>query len=94
LGWIPEVEQVFCQVPDCFRRYDAANAMHVTAPAEFASKYAFECLWDCDWSTRKLGCKTVSLSTPGALERLRELATDASEDDDIGQAARERLEGF
>jgi len=94
LGWIPEIEQVFCAVQDCFRRYDAANAMHITAPAEFASKYAFECLWDCDWSTRKLGCKTVSLSTPGALERLRELATDASEDDDIGQAARERLKGL
>ncbi len=51
-GWIPVVEQVFCGVPDCRRRYDAANAMHVTAPGEFASQYAFECLWDCHSYTR------------------------------------------
>jgi hypothetical protein len=91
LGWIPEIEQVFCEVQDCFRRYDAARAMHVTAPAEFVSKYAFECLWDCHWNTRELGCKVVDLSTPGVVERLRELAADQNESDSIRQAAREAL---
>ncbi len=91
-GWIPEVEQVFRSVPDCRRRYDAANAMHITAPAEFVSQYAFECLWDCHSYTRALGCKVASLSTPTALERVRDLATDTSEDDDVRQAAQERLE--
>lgn len=68
--------------------------MQITASAEFASKYAFECLWDCHWDTRKLGCKVANLSAPGVMERLRELATDENESDSMRQAAQERLEGF
>lgn len=94
IGPIPELEQVFCRVPDCYWRYEAANAMEVTAPVEFASKYAFECLWDCHSDTRKLGCEVVNLSTPGVLERLRELAADANEEDTVQQAAREALSEY
>ena len=93
-GWIPELEQVFCQVQNSFRRYLAAKAMAATAPVEFACEYAFECLWDCDDDTRALGCEKVSPSTPGAVERLRELASDVGEYDDVRQAAQERLKGF
>ncbi|MCX5646922.1 MAG: hypothetical protein NTZ17_19920 [Phycisphaerae bacterium] len=93
-GWIPELEQVFCEAQDCFWRYRAANAMAATAPVEFASEYAFECLWDCHDDTRALGCETVSLSTPGVLERLREIAEDAVESNDVQQAAANRLEGL
>ncbi len=57
IGSIPEVEQIFCQAPSCFDRCRAANAMAVTAPARFCSQYAFECLWDCHWNTRVLGCE-------------------------------------
>jgi hypothetical protein len=94
IGPIPELEQVFRQVPHCFGRYRAANAMAVTAPVEFTSEYAFECLWDCHWDTRKLGCEMVSLSTPGVLDRLREIAADTNESDDVRHGAQERLEGF
>ncbi len=94
IGSIPEVEQVFRETQSCFRRRDAANAMAVTAPVEFTSEYAFECLWDCHWDTRILGCEMVSLSTPGALERLREIAADPSEIETVRAAAQERLEGF
>jgi hypothetical protein len=94
IGPMPELEAVFRQVQHCFGRYRAAHAMAVTAPVEFASEYAFECLWDCHWDTRALGCETVSLSTPGALERLKEIATDAAESDNVRQPAQERLEGF
>jgi hypothetical protein len=92
IGPIPELEQVFLQAPDCFDRYRAAYAMAVTAFAQFRDRYAFECLWDCHWDTRVHGCETVDLSTPGALERLREVVEDAHEDDDVRQAAQERLE--
>lgn len=91
IGPIPELEQVFCQVPHCYRRYEAANAMEITARVEFASKYAYECLWDCQSDTRRLGCEAVNLSAPGILERLRQLATDASEDDGVRQGAQEAL---
>ncbi len=90
-GRIPELERLFCQIENSFWRYYAAKAMAVTAPVEFASEYAFECLWDCDDGTRALGCEWVSFSTPGALERLQELAADTSEYDDVQEAARKRL---
>jgi HEAT repeat protein len=32
LGWIPELQQVFCQTQSSYRRCDAANAMAGTAP--------------------------------------------------------------
>ncbi len=94
LGPIPELEQIYCLVPGCFDRYRAANAMAVTAPAQFREQYAFECLWDCHWNTRVLGCETVSISRPGALERLKEIAGDTCESDSVRQAAQERLEGL
>jgi len=94
IGPIPEVEQVFCQVQNSFDRYCAANAMAATAPTHFAAHYAFECLWDCHWDTRALGCEMVNLATPGALERVRELAQDPNEIDPVRWPARERLEGF
>jgi hypothetical protein len=86
-GRIPELEHLFCQVENSFWRFYVAQAMAATAPVEFASEYAFECLWDCDKYARALGCEKVSLSTPGALERLRELAADVCEYDDTWQAA-------
>jgi hypothetical protein len=36
----------------------------------------------------------VSMSTPGALERLREITEDAVESGDVRRAAQEKLEGF
>ena len=68
--------------------------MEVTAPLHFQQHYALECLWDCHDDTRELGCETVRLTVPGALERLHELATDENEYDNVRQAAQTRLEGF
>jgi hypothetical protein len=93
-GWIPELGQAFCQVQSCWWRYRAAKAMVATAPTEFASRYAFECLWDCHADTRALGCKTVSLPTPGALERVREIVTEGNDSENVRQAAIERLKGL
>jgi len=92
IGPIPELESVFCEVAHCYQRHRAAVAMDVTAPVHFQREYAFECLWDCHYETRALGCETVSLAEPGALERLKELAAD--EDDDVREAAQARIEGF
>jgi len=94
IGPIPEVEQVFCQTDSCFDRCRATKAMSVTAPVQFCDRYAFECLWDCHWDTRELGCETVSLSAPGALDRLWEIEADECESDEVREAARERLSGL
>jgi hypothetical protein len=93
IGPIPELERVFCEVGDWGWRYYAARAMKITAPAEFASQYAFECLWDWHDGIRALGCEVVNLSKPGALKRIREIAADENEYDDVREAAQERLEG-
>ena len=92
IGPIPELETVFCEVAHCYHRYDAAVAMDVTAPVHFEREYAFECLWDCHHETRALGCETVSLTEPGALDRLRELAADEDESDHVREAAQARIE--
>jgi len=86
-------EEWYLHLPagDVLERHAAGNAMHITAPAEFVSRYAFECLWDCHWSTRELGCKVADLSVPGVVERLRELATDEHESESMRQAARMAL---
>lgn len=93
LGRIPEIEQVFCQTEDSFRRGDAAEAMAATAPDHFTSEYAYECLWDCDWTALQIGCAMVDLSMPGAIERLKEIADDACESDNTREIAKKRLEG-
>lgn len=92
IGPIPELKEAFGRIGGCYERSEAADAMDATAPVHFAAEYAFECLWDCHWGARALGCETVNLSAPGALERIRELAADPHESEDVRQAARERLE--
>ena len=94
IGPIPELEEVFCGVAHCYQRHRAAVAMEITSPIHFRHHYAFECLWDCHDGTRGLACDTVDLTVPGALERLKELATDEDEYDNVREAAQERLEGF
>jgi hypothetical protein len=94
IGPIPELETVFCKVAHCYQRHRAAVAMDVTAPIHFRREYAFECLWDCHYETRVLGCETVSLTEPGTLERLKELAADEDESDDVREAAQKRIECF
>lgn len=68
--------------------------MAATAPVHFAAEYAFEYLWDSHWGARGLGCEMASLSASGALDRLRELACDTAEHEDVREAARKRLEDF
>ena len=91
-GRIPELEQVFCQACNSFRRGDAAEAMAATSPDFFTAEYAYECLWDCDWSAFKIGCAMVDLSTPGAVERLGEIIADPYECEGRREVAKERLE--
>jgi len=94
IGPVPELEQVFCEAQSCYDRYRAANAMAATSPVHFTAEYAFECLWDCHWVTRGLGCEMVDLSAAGTLDRLKELAGDPNESEDVREQAQARLEGF
>lgn len=94
IGLLPEVEEAFIQVGYAPGRRRAAAAMRMNASAYFQEKYAYECLWDCDAETRQIGCESVSLDMPGAVERLQALATDEFEYDFVKQAARTALQSL
>lgn len=94
VGHIPEIENIFLIIPHSYHRCRAAQAMASTAPDVFEAKYAYECLWNCHWKTRIGGCYNVALSHPGALARLKEIAEDPNESENVRQAAQEALNEF
>ncbi|MDI2129688.1 HEAT repeat domain-containing protein [Yinghuangia seranimata] len=57
----------------------------------FTVTTAVDCLWDCEAGTRMVGVDSADTAVDGVPERLRELARDPAEDDDVRAAARRRL---
>lgn len=94
IGHIPEIENIFLIIPHSYHRRRAAQAMASTAPDVFQAQYAYECLWDCHWDTRIGGCYNVALSHPGALARLKEIAEDPNESEQVRQAAKLAIDEF
>ena len=94
IGHIPEIENIFLIIPHSYHRCRAAQAMASTAPDVFQAQYAYECLWDCHWDTRIGGCNNVALSHPGALARLKEIAEDPNESEQVHQAAKLAINEF
>ena len=94
IGHIPEIENIFLIIPHSYHRCRAAQAMASTAPGVFQAQYAYECLWDCHWDTRIGGCYNVALSHPGALARLKEMAEDPNESENVRKAAQEVIDEF
>jgi hypothetical protein len=94
IGHIPEIENIFLIIPHSYHRCRAAKAMASTAPDVFQAQYAYECLWDCHWDTRIGGCYNVALSHPGALARLKEIAEDPNESEQVHQAAKLAINEF
>jgi len=91
VGPIPELDLVFEEFRYSYGRKLCARAMHATNPNEFAKRFAFECLWDCESETRIIGAGSVPLTQNGAKERLHETADAAFEAEDLRLAARNRL---
>jgi hypothetical protein len=94
IGHIPEIENIFLIIPHSYHRRRAALAMASTAPDVFQAQYAYECLWDCHWDTRIVGCYNVALSHPGALARLKEMAENPNESEKVREAAQEAIDEF
>lgn len=90
VGEVPELVAVFTQFRYSYGRARAAEAIFVTAPDIFREKLALECLWDCEARTRSLGAKTAPLQRE-ALNRLRQLAVDAFEEEDVRAEAKKRM---
>jgi len=90
-GPYPEAEAVFEDVKYAYARIYAAEALDASDPDCFARDLALECLWDCEAHVREIGCDSVDLAVPGAWTRLHELARDPHEDENVRDAAKERI---
>jgi HEAT repeat protein len=66
------------------------DALSVADPTS-GSVLAFECLFDCEPVSRGAAVRTVDLDDPAARDRLRQLAEDPLEEDDVRAAAAIRV---
>ncbi len=90
-GPFTQLETVFIETGSSRVRRHAAEAIWATSPRTFAQTWALECLWDAEKLSRLLGCRAVAFESPGAVERLHEMATDPYENEYVRRAARARL---
>lgn len=88
-GPFPELEVVYEQSAYSYARARAVKAMAATDP-EFGGKWATECLWDCEDLTRIAGARFAPMEGV-VISRLRELASDPLECDEVRSAAEQRL---
>jgi len=93
VGLIPELLEVFVRFRYSYGRASAAEAIDVTAPSIFRKRFALECLWDCEDRARFVGAATVPLENQEAMLRLRQLASDVWEYEDVRAEARKCLPG-
>jgi hypothetical protein len=92
IGSIPELADVFHQFRYSYGRARAAEAISVTAPGLFREQFAVECLWDCEARTRRLAAETAPQQNPDGVDRLRQLAADQWEDDEVRTEANRRVQ--
>lgn len=88
-GPYPVLEACFVEMTYSFGRHRVVAALAATDP-NFASDIGVECLWDCEYTTRALGCTKAELGGP-TRTRLEELAEDPLENDEVVKAALRRL---
>jgi hypothetical protein len=84
-GPFPELHRVYEESAYSYARARAVDAMAATDP-EFAQRWATECLWDCEESTRLRGAQFAP-ETAMVMTRLHELADDIHEMRDVRDAA-------
>jgi hypothetical protein len=94
IGIIPELVDIFYRFRFSTGRGYAAEAIQVTSPDYFRDTLALECLWDCEEGTRALGAKFVSVESDQARKRLRHLANDAFESNEVLSESKVRLSAY
>ncbi|MFE6858334.1 hypothetical protein [Nocardia sp. NPDC057668] len=85
------IEEIFVSTPYSYLRERCAGALSTLA-ADFPVRYAIECLDDCESGTREIGIAHADLSNPEVHERIKSIATDASEELETRRAAVTRIE--
>ncbi|MEV7688177.1 HEAT repeat domain-containing protein [Streptomyces bungoensis] len=86
----PVLRHVYRETASSHLRGRAARALAATDPS-FATGFAVECLWDCEETTRELAARHAETGDARVVERLRRLASDPAEEDEVQTAVRSRF---
>lgn len=78
MGAASLLERVFKNTTYSYLRHRAARALAIVSD-RFADDLAVECLWDCEESTRAVGCATATWTSPRVRQRIAEIASDRLE---------------
>ncbi|MEV7420414.1 HEAT repeat domain-containing protein [Streptomyces sp. NPDC089919] len=86
----PVLRHVYRETASSHLRGRAAAALAATDPS-FAAGFAVECLWDCEESTREVAARHAETGDARVVDRLRRLAADPAEEEDVQTAVRNRI---
>ncbi|MGQ4513471.1 HEAT repeat domain-containing protein [Streptomyces sp. DW26H14] len=86
----PVLRHVYRETASSQLRGRAARALAATDPS-YATGFAFECLWDCEETTREIAALHAEMGDVRVAERLRRLAADPVEEDEVQTAVRSRF---
>ncbi|MBP0462065.1 HEAT repeat domain-containing protein [Streptomyces montanisoli] len=86
----PVLRHVYRETTSSQLRGRTARALAATDPS-YATGFAFECLWDCEETTREIAALHAEMGDARVAERLRSLAADPAEEDEVQTAVRSRF---
>jgi hypothetical protein len=86
----PVLRHIYRETASSHLRGRAARALAATDPS-FAAGFAVECLWDCEETTREIAARHAETGDARVVERLRRLAVDPAEEDEVQTAVRSRI---
>ncbi|MEU9718131.1 HEAT repeat domain-containing protein [Streptomyces sp. NPDC047976] len=86
----PVLRHVYRETASSHLRGRAARALAATDPT-FAAGFAVECLWDCEETTREVAARHAETADARVAPRLRRLAADPAEEEDVQSAVRSRI---
>ncbi|MCY0929807.1 HEAT repeat domain-containing protein [Streptomyces sp. H27-H1] len=86
----PVLRHVYRETASSHLRGRVARALAATDPS-FAAGFAVECLWDCEETTREVAAHHAETADARVAPRLRRLAADPAEEEDVQSAVRSRI---
>ncbi|MER7109199.1 HEAT repeat domain-containing protein [Streptomyces sp. NPDC000229] len=86
----PVLRHIYRETASSQLRGRTARALAATDPS-FPTGFAVECLWDCEETTREIAALHAETGDVRVAERLRRLAADPAEEDEVQTAVRSRI---
>ncbi|RDG30555.1 HEAT repeat domain-containing protein [Streptomyces corynorhini] len=86
----PVLRHIYRETASSQLRGRAARALAATDPS-YPTGFAVECLWDCEETTREVAALHAETGDVRVADRLRRLAADPAEEDEVQTAVRSRM---